>query len=374
MRRWTIHQHDVTQPWPLTDGSVQCIVTSPPYWGLRDYGGCGCGTKRHDCGQGEGTGGNLNYRVSSDPDCPKCNGTGRVVGMDAQLGLEPTPGEYVAKMVGVFREARRVLRDDGTLWLNLGDSYMGYWGDKKALAEGRPSAADTNGWTNGFNMNAKPKYATLRDTGLKPKDLIGIPWRVAFALQADGWWLRSDIIWAKPNPMPESVTDRSTKAHEYVFLLSKSARYWYDAAAINERLQTPAHAPGNTTAKGVVMRNDIGTERMAAVWGANGTRNRRTVWTIATEPYAEAHFATFPTALVEPCIKAGSKEGDTVLDPFAGSGTTLMVACRLNRDAVGLELSPAYVEMARRRIQGDAPLLNREQQEPTDAAAGETRS
>ena len=280
-----------------------------------------------------------------------------------QLGLEPTPDEYVAKMVGVFREARRVLRDDGTLWVNLGDSYASDIKGQNNNGEGRSTL------TSGARPHVRAAYNDGRgragrkvEHGLKPKDLVGIPWRVAFALQADGWYLRSDIIWAKPNPMPESVTDRPTKAHEYLFLMSKTARYYYDAEAIAEdsiyagkEVRTngndgmDAGYDGNRTRDGFRRGVTVGD-----------TRNRRTVWTIPTEPYPEAHFATFPTALVEPCIKAGSKEGDTVLDPFAGSGTTLMVACRLNRGAIGLELSPAYVEMARTRIHGDAPLLNRE--------------
>jgi DNA modification methylase len=323
----------------MESGSVQTCVTSPPYWGLRDYGVAG------------------------------------------QLGLERTPQEYVASMVEVFREVRRVLRDDGTLWLNLGDSYCGYWGDKKALAEGRPSAADTNGWTNGFNMNAKPKYATLRDTGIKPKDLIGIPWRVAFALQADGWWLRSDIIWAKPNPMPESVTDRPTKSHEYLFLLTKAARYYYDAKAIAEPSVTddPRRPYGSPGANALDPRGEQGNGKLRAPANRkrgefNGKteampgreafrkftelRNARSVWTIATAPYPEAHFATFPPELPRRCILAGSKEGDTVLDPFAGAGTTGLVADRLGRNFIGLELNPAYVALARRRIAADCPLFN----------------
>ena len=280
----------------MPDESVHTVVTSPPYWGLRDYG------------------------------------------IGGQLGLEPTPEEYVANMVAVFREVRRVLRADGTVWLNLGDSYAG--GER----------------------------VTDQQDGLKPKDLVGIPWRVAFALQADGWYLRSDIIWSKPNPMPESVTDRPTKAHEYLFLLSKSPRYYYDADAVREpHVRTWDESNGGNLKVGGV--RPVGTNEVHAHGGGGLImrsrnynplgRNRRTVWTIATEPFPGAHFATYPTALVEPCILAGSARGDLVLDPFAGAGTTGMVALRHGRRFVGIELNPTYAEMARRRIVDDAPLLNR---------------
>jgi DNA modification methylase len=284
----------------LTDASVHCCVTSPPYWGLRDYG------------------------------------------HDGQIGLESTPEAYVARMVDVFREVRRVLREDGTCWVNLGDSY----------------AANTSGGASPQGgASARPKidateYASRRiPTGLKPKDLVGIPWRVAFALQADGWWLRQDIIWHKPNPMPESVRDRCTKAHEYVFLLTKSQRYYYDAEAVSEALSGKPHAPGNKCAADAGhLRNDFGTDAMQRVWGASGRRNRRSVWTVTTKPYSGAHFAVMPADLVEPCIKAGCPEGGTVLDPFAGSGTTLAVAAELGRNGIGCELNPEYIELANQRI------------------------
>jgi site-specific DNA-methyltransferase (adenine-specific) len=286
---------------PLVDGCVQCVVTSPPYWGLRDYG----------------------------------NGD--------QIGLEPTPAAYVAALVSVFREVWRVLRDDGTVWLNLGDSYARQAGDdstKKpdngAIRTGR-STWELSQFKTGINRPPE---------GLKAKDLVGIPWRVAFALQADGWYLRSDIIWHKPNPMPESVTDRPTKAHEYVFLLAKSDRYYYDAAAIAERLAMEPHAPGNL-ASGRLGSVDGSVREPDRVWGLNGTRNKRSVWTVNTLPYAGAHFATMPEALIEPCIIAGCPVGSMVFDPFLGSGTVGAVAERLSRRWVGTDLS--YHHLATKR-------------------------
>jgi DNA modification methylase len=297
----------------LPDASVHCCVTSPPYWGLRDYG------------------------------------------HDGQIGLEQTPEEYVARMVEVFREVRRVLRDDGTLWLNLGDSYCGGGGYAPDAPCNRQRAeGESWGTMNAFSVRegearkkARPGYTP---PGLKPKDLVGIPWRVAFALQADGWWLRQDIIWHKPNPMPESVRDRCTKAHEYVFLLTKSERYYYDAEAVSEA--SVGELPISR------MKNHEGTKRAkiqslaASTLGtpANQTRNRRSVWTVTTKPYSGAHFAVMPPDLVEPCIKAGCPEGGTVLDPFAGSGTTLAVAAELGRNAIGCELNPEYIALAERRI------------------------
>ncbi len=284
--------------------SAQCVVTSPPYWGLRDYG------------------------------------------VDGQLGLEATPDEYVAKMVDVFREVRRVLRKDGTLWLNLGDSYNGY------MANQRATSISAN------NQHARPVFESghgRRTESLKPKDLVGIPWRVAFALQADGWWLRSDIIWHKPNPMPESVTDRPTKSHEYLFLFAKSDRYYYDATAIAE----PSINAGKSVSLGEksLSRGQANGANVAASGNGKAThvvvtpfRNKRDVWTIATRPYKGAHFATFPPKLVEPCILAGSRPGDTILDPFCGSGTTGAVAVELGRNFVGIELNPDYASLAEARI------------------------
>lgn len=269
----------------------------------------------------------------------------------AEIGLEATPDAFVATMVEVFRECRRVLKDDGTLWLNLGDSYHAYNGNR--------------GPANGANKNhhaVMPSLPTghgLTSTAVKPKDLLGIPWRVAFALQADGWYLRQDIIWSKPNPMPESVTDRCTKAHEYIFLLSKSQRYYFDQEAIaEESITLDARAP---YAPAHSLPTSIGHVRPAIKMGMrrNGddftTRNRRSVWTVTTKPYSEAHFATFPPDLITPCILAGCPEDGVVCDPFAGSGTTLAEAKRLGRRAVGSELNPSYCEIAIRRIEAVAP-------------------
>jgi DNA modification methylase len=262
----------------LPEGSVQCCVTSPPYWGLRDYGVAG------------------------------------------QIGLEETPAEYVDKLVEVFSEVRRVLCEDGTLWLNLGDSYA------------RNGGKDGGRNRELLHMEGiSTRMCKIPDGSyLKPKDLVGIPWRVAFALQADSWYLRSDIIWHKPNPMPESVTDRPTKAHEYLFLLSKQERYFYDADAISESLAICVH------------QND-------RVWGLSGRRNKRSVWTVPTASYEEAHFAIFPPDLIKPCILAGSQPGSTVLDPFAGSGTTGEVALELGRRAVLVELNPEYIRLIEQR-------------------------
>ena len=295
----------------LPDGSVQTCVTSPPYWGLRDYG------------------------------------------HDGQLGLESTPDEYVTNMVEVFRQVRRVLADDGTLWLNLGDSYASGGGSASQRLD---ELGERLGCGGGHKHSSTDSHRAITPPGLKPKDLVGIPWRVAFALQSDGWWLRQDIIWHKPNPMPESVTDRCTKAHEYLFLLSKSARYFYDAQAVAEASQYP-----NLVGKSQIvsyhdessMRNDIGR-----VVKRSATRNKRSVWTIATKPYSGAHFAVMPADLVEPCILAGSSQDDLVLDPFTGSGTVGMVALRHARRFVGIELNPEYAALAESRIYEDGPLLN----------------
>lgn len=289
----------------MPDKSVHCCVSSPPYFGLRDYG------------------------------------------MADQIGLEPTPDEFTAELVTVFREVRRVLRDDGTLWLNLGDSYANdtKWG----------------GSTSGKHVTALHGDAGVgrrrHNTGLKSKDLMGIPWRVAFALQADGWYLRQDIIWHKPNPMPESVTDRCTKGHEYIFMLSKSERYYFDHEAIKEA--ATSRAPGNKkhkSADAVAARVALGDHGERTKLGlkeieARETRNRRSVWTVASAPFKEAHFATFPPALIEPCILAGCPLGGTVLDPFGGAGTTALVASQNARNAITIELNPAYNEIARKRVQ-----------------------
>lgn len=350
----------------LPDQSVHCCVTSPPYWGLRDYGTVG------------------------------------------QLGLEKTPEEYVAKLVEGFREVWRVLRDDGTLWLNLGDCYATGGG---RVGECPGGGKQGEAWRL-RGMMTTPNRMPIN--GLKPKDLVGMPWRVAFALQADGWYLRSDIIWAKANPMPESVTDRPTKSHEYIFLLTKKEKYFYDAESIKEPVNGGAHArkangansqmvksraagredskpnpsrgniPGNVrhakaaqayfngdfrqrTKAGLLayaekVRNGVTPKRAEPGSGikanksfhaAGGdlvfTRNKRTVWNVATAPFKEAHFATFPPELIRPCVRAGCPVGGTVLDPFGGSGTSGLVALEEGRNAILIELNPAYAEMAARR-------------------------
>jgi len=366
--------------------SVHCCVTSPPYWGLRDYG------------------------------------------TEGQLGLEKTPEEYIAKMVAVFGEVRRVLRGDGTLWLNMGDSYAGAGPSgasyqSKTTVEREGKSRDGNfaiSKTLGARGLTYAEKKPIPPPGLKPKDLCGIPWMLAFALRADGWYLRQDIIWSKPNPMPESVTDRCTKAHEYLFLLTKSARYYYNADAIKEPA-TADHPPGNNNHKGLTayesgdehhrtkqglvafaQRERLGreginsrmhqdrdsshppgrklrspkgkwsaeepqssgrrmTENVAAA-RANGSghedmfgafRNKRSVWEIATQPFPEAHFSTFPEELVKPCILAGCPVGGTVLDPFGGSMTTMKVARDLNCKGVAIELNAEYIEIGKRRLRQD---------------------
>jgi len=312
----------------LPDQSVHCVVTSPPYFGLRDYGEAG------------------------------------------QIGLEEDPAIYVATMVEVFREARRVLRDDGTLFLNLGDSYFGagYLNNKNTggatRAQGGKQKHTNGGARRAASQESSGSAFQNFTTVLKPKDLIGIPWRVAFALQADGWYLRSDIIWHKPNPMPESVTDRPTKAHEYLFLLSKSERYHYDAAAIAE----PAVQAGRVRADKIGgNKGDDVHHSPGAVFTGGDKRNRRSVWEVATQPFAEAHFATFPPALIEPCILAGCPKGGTVLDPFGGAGTTGLVADSLGRDAILFELNRGYADMARRRIRASMGRAKMDVPEPADA-------
>lgn len=272
----------------------------------------------------------------------------------AEIGLEATPSEFVAAMVAVFREARRVLRDDGTLWCNLGDSYAGTTGFKTSNPQQSRNGRGVCGPRDLHPSAARANASGYKDySGLKPKDLIGIPWRVAFALQEDGWWLRQDIIWSKPNPMPESVQDRCTKAHEYLFLLTKSARYFFDAAAVAEDGVGRETYFGSDRYSEGSGRHDSGSYNDLAC----GKRNKRSVWTVATQPFKEAHFATFPPALIEPCVLAGSPAGGTVLDPFGGAGTTGLVADRLGRDAILIELNPAYAAMAAERITREQPMF-----------------
>ena len=287
----------------LPDASVQTVVTSPPYWGLRDYGD------------------------------------------DEQLGLETRPLDFIENLCKVFDEIRRVLKDDGTLWVNLGDSYSG---SGKGPAENILKDSDA-----GEARHLEKKHSAIVPDGLKPKDLVGIPWRFAFAMQERGWYLRQDIIWHKPNPMPESVTDRCTKSHEYIFLLTKNAKYFYNNDAIRE--------PIKETNSGIL--NGVRARTAAGPLGGENQQNfekrsydeikganKRSVWTINTKGYKEAHFAVYPPDLIEPCILAGSKEGDTVLDPFSGSGTTGEVALKHNRNYIGLELNPDYAEISRKRL------------------------
>lgn len=283
----------------LENNSVQCCVTSPPYWGLRDYG------------------------------------------VEGQLGLERTPDEYVNNMRLIFEQVRRVLKPNGTLWLNLGDSYNagrdgGHAGGKKGISR----------------TTVGPQRCGVNAPGLKPKDMVGIPWRVAFALQADGWYLRQDIIWHKPNPMPESVRDRCTKAHEYIFLLAKSEKYFFDVNAIKEQSVEflKVGARKRTRVNGVSTENTrkLGFGNQCAV---TETRNRRSVWSVTTKPFKGAHFATFPPDLIEPCVLAGSAPGDTILDPFFGAGTTGLVAKKHGRKYIGIELNPEYAKLAQERIE-----------------------
>jgi len=342
----------------IPSGYINCVVTSPPYFGLR------------------------NYQV------------------DGQVGLEETPEKYIRKLVKIFSEVRRVLKEDGTMWINIGDSYAGYWGDKKAKAEGRPSLADKNG----FSINSRPSFkSAFGKSDVKSKDLIGIPWMLAFALRKSGYYLRQDVIWSKPNPMPESVTDRCTKSHEYIFLFSKSPKYYYDNVSIMtdisevsynrlnqdiENQKGSSRVPGKTNGamkaraswngssfdKGKIgeMKETHGHTRKSGnkerkkgsdrgcpegtgsnVCGSvpwEGLKaNKRSVWTVTTKPFKGNHFAVFPQDLIVDCIKAGCPEGGVVLDPFHGAGTTGIVATKLNRNFIGIELNPDYVKLEQKR-------------------------
>lgn len=382
--------------------SVHCVVTSPPYWGLRDYGvdpgiwggqeGCkhqwaesryyteNSAAKSNGCAEAFSKPGPDNAqrlkdaRWREEATCTEC-GAWR-----GSFGLERSYASYIEHSVEIFREVARVLRPDGTLWLNLGDSYTS--GGRGTSGTYSPDSKQAT------HTAIKSARRPPQPVGLKPKDLVGIPWRVAFALQADGWYLRSDIIWSKPNPMPESVTDRPTKAHEYLFLFAKSERYFYDAEAIKERAITadvrrPYGSPGanaldprgkqgegrprNLGAKGNDTPEEVRSSAGARFGRGAGwrddpstvplVRNKRSVWEVATEPFPDAHFAVFPPALIEPCILAGCPERGTVLDPFGGSGTTGMVADRLNRNAILIELNFDYAKMASARIAQDAGMF-----------------
>jgi site-specific DNA-methyltransferase (adenine-specific) len=427
----------------LPDKSVQCIVTSPPYFGLRDYGTAAWEGGDAECDHSpEKRGGRFATPVSSKQGSNKGSGTASssdcpcgAIRVDSQIGLESTPELYVAELVAVFRECKRVLKDDGTLFLNLGDSYWGGKGQSGTRGEDNQEIRHEKG------ASINRGYQTLGGAGLtrptdgkhpviKPKDLIGIPWMVAFALRADGWYLRSDIIWAKPNPMPESVRDRPTRSHEYIFLLSKSSKYYYDYKAILEpanydgRKKTnieasPKNGNGTQTLHlngGERWSNKIvgRTEKKMAGTGCGGdgkglhglhsgyqdadgkprhhflppiggvkkaggdnptysgntpeqvyvegipARNKRDVWFVSTKPYKEAHFATFPPDLIEPCILAGSRIGDTVLDPFNGAGTTCVVSIKNGRDYIGLDLNPGYIELTKKRL-GNVQLVIRQE-------------
>lgn len=340
----------------LPDQSVHCCVTSPPYWGLRDYG----------------------LPATEWPEVTYTPMAGlpaiTVPTWTGCLGLEPTPEMFVGHMVLVFRGVRRVLRDDGTLWINFGDTFCstapGTMGDNFHI-QGALEAT----------KRARKIERRKIPTGLKPKDLVGIPWRVAFALQADGWYLRMDNIWHKPNSMPESVTDRPTKAHEYIFLLSKSQKYYYDAEAVKEpavgtNFIAPAGSAGafgpeqlrrrkgntktfdneaNTQGRSFNNSNLVERENLL---NESGLRNRRSVWTVSTHPYSDAHFATFPEKLIYPCILAGSPQGGIVFDPFGGSGTVAVASKKLGRKYLLIEMNPEYIETADKRIRKETAQMN----------------
>jgi DNA modification methylase len=374
----------------LPDGSVQCCVTSPPYFGLRDYGTAAWAGGDPECGHSVGgqvqdskAPGAISSGVRPGVDASRCRKCG-AVRQDRQIGLEATLAEYVQTMVEVFREVRRVLRDDGVLWLNLGDSYSSNTKSDNRTPEERSRTStlgpNRDGLGGGNSAHIAVSFGTHHiETGLKPKDLMMVPARVALALQDDGWYLRSDVIWHKPNPMPESVTDRCTSAHEHIFLLTKRSRYFYDADAIREPLeastlirdQSPRGRKQNGGGSWESMNGIRHTMELGDMSSNPAGRNCRNVWTMATAPYKEAHFATFPPELPRRCILAGSKPGDTVLDPFAGAGTTLLVADQLGRDAVGVELNPDYAALIERRLKEDAPMfveLERTDVRPAQAA------
>ncbi len=430
MNTWRILHGDVRERLAdLPDGSVQCVVTSPPYWGLRDYGvepsvwggDQGCEHEWGDLVAVHATNHTDKRRWNharsgrgEDQPVEKLPGWKRQIVPQGQfcqrcgawsgaLGLEPTPELYVEHLVEVFACVWRVLRGDGVLWLNLGDCYATGAGKVGECPGGGAQGERWKGYKgdrgghegkHAYRMGPQTQPNRLPIPGLKSKDLVGVPWMVAFALRADGWYLRSDVVWAKPNPMPESVTDRPTRAHESIFLLTKNARYYYDADAIRETYSASTlrqfedwyngHATKDYAGAGVQNPSDVkariirrardkqrGHGRRHAGFndrwdGMSKTEqtmhgaNCRTVWTIATQPYPEAHFATFPELIPQRCILAGSRQGDTVLDPFTGSGTSGAVAIGLGRNFVGVELNAAYVELARRRIGAVAPMFAQE--------------
>lgn len=291
----------------LPENSINCCVTSPPYFGLRDYG------------------------------------------CDGQIGLEEAPEQFIAKLVSVFREVKRVLKDNGTLWVNIGDSYFSKQNSNRNGAGGSLGAGGVRGGGEYKTQKRKPGA-----TGCKDKDLIGIPWMLAFALRSDGWYLRQDIIWHKPNPMPESVSDRCTKSHEYIFLLTKSPKYHFNHIAMQEKAVSKGKPRQFGATKQVgTLRNDVGR-----VYEDNGLRNRRSVWSVNVKPYKEAHFATYPPELILPCILAGCPEGGTVIDPFGGSGTTAQVAIENRRNAILCELNAEYVKIIEKRLSCVDPLFN----------------
>ena len=296
----------------LPDNSVNCCVTSPPYFGLRDYG------------------------------------------CDGQIGLEESPDAFITNLVSVFREVKRVMKDDGTLWVNIGDSYFNKQNSNRNGLSGSLGAGAVRG-----GGEYKTQKRNAGTTGCKEKDLIGIPWMLAFALRADGWYLRQDIIWHKPNPMPESATDRCTKAHEYIFLLTKSPKYYFNHKAMQEKAVSKGKPRQFGATKQVgTLRNDVGR-----VFEDNGLRNRRSVWSVPVHPYKEAHFATYPPELITPCILAGCPEGGTVIDPFGGSGTTAQVSIENRRNAILCELNPDYVKIIERRLAACDPLFNKSTEE-----------
>jgi len=344
---------ETMRKWAAAGIKAQTCVTSPPYYGLRDYGTGkwvggdeNCSHKRDSKYSDKTITGHANkdltvgYAIYKSI-CPKCG----AVRKDEQLGLEETPEEYIKSMVEVFRCVWDVLKDDGTLWVNIGDSYYNYRpGKGQALV--KQSVANSN--------QDLPQTCARRGNkldGLKEKDLIGIPWMLAFALRADGWYLRQDIIWHKPNPMPESVQDRCTKSHEYIFLLSKSPKYYYDHDAIKEPLKgEPQTRDKNAEGYQADYAHGDRFSKGERVFGADGMANKRSVWSVPVKPYAGAHFAVFPTDLIEPCILAGAPAGGVVLDPFMGSGTTAQVAQDLGRKYLGCELNPFYQPLQNKRL------------------------